>query len=87
MACIIGRFRVQSYAGWRRVFDDKKPLLRDYGVLDTHVFHNDRDPTSVLLLVEGNDVDQLRAALDCGVVRAWRHEAGTLDEEFFVEAP
>src|SRR5216684_1104646 len=78
MAYIIGRYRVQSYPGWRRVYEEKRPLLRDYGVTDTHVFYNDRDPTSVLLLYVCNDSDHLRAALDSGVVRAWRHDAGTL---------
>jgi hypothetical protein len=84
---MIGRFRVQSFSEWRRVYEEKKPLLRDQGVTDSHVFSNDRDPTSVLLLVVGDDIDQLRAALDSGVVRAWRHDAGTLDEEFFAEVP
>lgn len=87
MAYIIGHYRVQSYPGWRRVYDEKRPLLQEYGVLDAHVFCNDRDPTTVLVLLVGDDVGQLRAALDSGIVRAWRHEAGTLDEEFFVEAP
>jgi hypothetical protein len=87
MAYILGRYRVLSYPGWRRVFDEKQALLHDLGFTSLHVFRNEREPDTVLLLFEGDDVEQLRATWDSGVVRAWRHEAGTLEEAFFSEDP
>jgi hypothetical protein len=87
MAYIIGRYRVLSYLEWRRVFDEKKALLRDHGVTGIHVFRNEREPGTVLLLFEGNDVEQLQATWDSGVVREWRRDAGSLQEALFVEDP
>jgi hypothetical protein len=87
VAYIIGRYRVLSYPEWRRVLDEKKALLRTHGVTDVHVFRNEREPDTVLLLFEGKDVKQLRATWDSGVVRNWRQEAGSLQEALFVEDP
>jgi hypothetical protein len=87
LAYVIGRYRVLSYPAWRRVFDENKASLRDHGVTGIHVFRNDLDPTTVLLLFEGDDAEQLRATWDSGVVRQWRHEAGSVEEEFFAEDP
>ncbi len=67
--------------------DEKKRLLRELGIADVHVFRNELEPSTVLLLFEGSDTAQLRAAWDSGVIRDWRQEAGSLQEALFVEDP
>ena len=87
MAYIIGRYRVLSYPEWRRVFDEHKASYFDLGVTGLHVFRNDYEPSTVLLLLEGNDAAQLRAVWDSGVIRKVRHDGGSLEEAIFVEEP
>ncbi len=87
MAYVLGGYRVLSYPAWRSVLDEKKPLLRDLGVTGIHVFRNERDPSIVLVLFEGDDAEQLQAAWGSGVLREWRQDAGSTQQALFVEDP
>jgi hypothetical protein len=87
VAYVIGQYRVFSYSAWRRRVDERKASLRDDGVTGIRVFRNEQDPDTVLLLFEGDDVDQLRATWDSGAVREWRRGAGSMQEALFVEDP
>jgi hypothetical protein len=87
VAHIVARYTVASYAEWRRMVDEHAATLPWHGVTRLEVFCSAHDPTDVLLIFEGDDVEQLRRTWDSGQLRQWRHEGGTLAEVLYLPAP
>ena len=87
MAHIAARYRVTSYEDWRRGVDEHAAALPWPGVTRLEVFRSAHDPSDVLIVFEGPDVEQLRTTWDSGQLRQWRHEGGTLAEVLYVPDP
>jgi hypothetical protein len=87
MAYIVGRYVILDLVRWRRVLAEGQALLERRGIRVAKVFRNVGDPKEFLVLLEGDDVDGLRAAWDSGELRALRHQAETLAESLYVPAP
>jgi hypothetical protein len=84
MPYIIGSYRVQDYAQWKRVFAEGAAWRQDRGVTSEQYFRNPQDRNNLVVLFEGEDVEELRYLWLSEEARQRRQRAGTLAETLYV---
>lgn len=76
MAHLLIMHRVEDYAKWRAVFDDKIELRRESGEMHAHVFRNADDPSNLVVLFDWDSLENARAYSQDPRLRAAMQEAG-----------
>jgi hypothetical protein len=86
MAYVVGRYEILDEVRWRRVLAEGRAPLERHGIHVAEVFRNVGDSSEFLVLLEGDDIERLKAAWDSGELRALRHQAGMLAEALYLPA-
>ena len=76
MAHMLIMHRVEDYAKWRAVFDDKAGLRKESGETHAHIFRNADDPSNLVLLFGWDSLDNARSYAQDPRLRAAMQEAG-----------
>ena len=76
MAHLLIIHRVEDYAKWRAVFDEKVGLRQENGERSAHVFRNADDPNNLVLLFGWDSLDNARSYVQDPRLRAAMQEAG-----------
>lgn len=76
MAHMLIIHRVEDYARWRVVFDDKAGLRQESGEKSAHVFRNADDSNNLILLFAWDSIENARAYSQNPLLRAAMQEAG-----------
>ena len=87
MPYVLVRSKIEDYAKWKPVFDERASFRKSSGSTGENVFRNADNPNELLVLLEWDNLDKARQFAQSPELREAMQRAGVVDKPdiYFLE--